>query len=77
MTSPWLRGRVQPSSPQYHKSGGESKEFGQDDLKKQQEKGGMFSSNVDRSIYDGTLPSRNRQKTDKVDIGFYSYSTDD
>ena len=44
---------------------------------KQQEKGGMFSSNVDRSTYDGTLPSRNRQKTDKVDISFYSYSTAD
>jgi hypothetical protein len=52
------------------------KKFGQDDLKKQQEKGGMFSSNVDRSTYIGTLPSRKSQKTDKVDISFYRYCTD-
>jgi len=53
------------------------KEFGQDDLKKQKEKGGMPSKDVDRSTYDGTLPSRKRQKTDEVDISFYSCSTDD
>jgi hypothetical protein len=72
VTSPWLRG----STSQCHKSGG-GKKFGQDDLQKQEEKGGMFTSNVDRSTYDGTLPSRKGQKTDKVDISFYGYSTDD
>ena len=75
MTSPWLRGRLESGTSQYRKSG-EDKKFGQDDLKKQQEKGGMLSSNVDRSTYIGTLPSRKRQKTDKVDISFYRYSTD-
>ena len=76
MTPPWLRGRLKPSTSQYHKSGG-GKEFGQDDLKKQKEKGGMLSKDVDRSTYDGTLPSRKRQKTDEVDISFYSCSTAD
>ena len=46
------------------------KEFGQEVLQKQEEKGGMFSSNVGRSTYDETLPSQKRQKTDKVDISF-------
>ena len=45
-------------------------------MQKQEEKGGMLASNVDRNTYDGTLPSRKRQKTDKVDISFYRYSTD-
>jgi hypothetical protein len=72
LTPPRLRGRLD----QYHKSGG-GKEFGQDDLNKQEEKGGMDSKDVDRSTYDGTLPSRKRQKTDEVDISFYSCSTDD
>jgi hypothetical protein len=57
------------STSQYRKSGADKK-FGRDDFKKQKEKGGMLSSNVDHSTYDGTLPSRKRQKTDKVDIGF-------
>ncbi|MGB5922607.1 MAG: hypothetical protein WBH36_10280 [Syntrophobacteria bacterium] len=46
-------------------------------MKKQKEKGGMPSKDVDCSTYDGTLPSRKRQKTDEVDISFYSCSTDD
>ena len=45
-------------------------------MQKQQEKGGMFSSNVGRIMYDKTLPSRKRLKTVKVDISFYRYSTD-
>ncbi len=60
---------MKPSTSQYRKSGS-NKKFGRDDFKKQKEKGGMFSSNVDRSTYDGTLPSRKRQKTYKVDISF-------
>ena len=66
---------MEPGTSQYRKSG-EDKKYGQDDLKKQQEKGGMFTSNVDRIAYIGTLPSRKRQKTDRVDISFYRYSTD-
>jgi hypothetical protein len=72
--SPRLRDHLKPSTSQYHKSGA-AKRFGRDDFKKTKEKGGMFSSNIDRSTYDGTLPYRKRQQTDKVDMSFYSYST--